>query len=84
MIAILNSLLPYALCNNNIISLFISIEIMLLSITLNFIYIGSANNDIKMTIFALFIIILAGAESAIGLSLLISYYRLRGTVRDEL
>ncbi|WP_375650187.1 hypothetical protein [Bartonella sp. MU70NMGDW] len=38
----------------------------------------------EATIYALFIIILAGAESAIGLSLLVSYYRLRGKVSNIL
>ena len=56
----------------------------LLTVTVKIIYIGSIYNDIEATIYALFIIILAGAESAIGLSLLVSYYRLRGKVTNIL
>ena len=41
---------------------------------------GSVYDDIYGTIFSIVIIILAGAESAIGLSILVSYYRLRGKV----
>lgn len=84
MIAILSTLLTFYVSQNNIISLLIAIEILLLTVTVKIIYIGSIYDDIQATIFALFIIILAGAESAIGLSLLVSYYRLRGKVTNIL
>ena len=69
---------------NNIISLLIAIEILLLTVTVKIIYLGGQFDDVQSTIFALFIILLAGAESAIGLSLLVSYYRLRGKVTNIL
>lgn len=84
MIAILSTLLTFYVSQNNIITLLIAIEILLLTVTVKIIYIGSIFDDIQATIFALFIIILAGAESAIGLSLLVSYYRLRGKVTNIL
>lgn len=84
MLAILTTLLIFYMSNNNIITLLISIEILLLTVTLQILYIGSVYNDISATIFALFIIILAGAESAIGLSLLVSFYRLRGKINNTL
>jgi NADH-ubiquinone oxidoreductase chain 4L len=84
MIAILTTLLTFYVSQNNIITLLIAIEILLLTITLKIIYIAGEYNDIEGTIYALFIIILAGAESAIGLSLLVSYYRLRGHVTNIL
>lgn len=84
MISVLTIILTFYWSNNNIISLLISIEILLLSVTLNIIYIGALYDDINATVFALFIIILAGAESAIGLSLLVSYYRLRGKIHNIL
>lgn len=80
----LTTLLTFYVSQNNIITLLIAIEILLLTITVKIIYIGGQYNDIESTIYAIFIIILAGAESAIGLSLLVSYYRLRGKVSNIL
>lgn len=84
MLAMITTLLTFYVSQNNIITLLIAIEIILLTVTVKIIYLGSIFNDIEGTIFALFIIILAGAESAIGLSLLVSYYRLRGKVTSIL
>lgn len=84
MLSIFTTLITFYLTKNNIITLFICIEILLLSITLQIIYLGSIYNDIHATLFALFIIILAGAESAIGLSILVSFYRLRGQINNIL
>lgn len=84
MIAMITTLLTFYISQNNIITLLIAIEILLLTVTLKIIYIGSQYDDIEATIYALYIIILAGAESAIGLSLLVSYYRLRGKVSNIL
>jgi len=58
----------------------ISIEIMILAITLTIIM-GSLNlDDIVGQTFALYIISIAGAESAIGLGILVAFYRLRGSI----
>lgn len=84
MIAMLTTLLTFYVSQNNIITLLIAIEILLLTITVKLIYIGGIYDDVELTIYALLIIILAGAESAIGLSLLVSYYRLRGKVTNIL
>uniref|UniRef100_S5TF08 NADH-ubiquinone oxidoreductase chain 4L n=1 Tax=[Candida] sake TaxID=39397 RepID=S5TF08_9ASCO len=84
MIAMLTTLLTFYVSQNNIITLLIAIEILLLTITVKLIYIGGIYDDVQLTIYALLIIILAGAESAIGLSLLVSYYRLRGKVTNIL
>ena len=58
----------------------ISIEIMLLAITLLILINSFGFNDNTGQIFSIYIIALAGAESVIGLSILIAYYRLRGTI----
>lgn len=79
-----STLLMFYVSQNNIISLLIAVEILLLTITVKIIYLGGQFDDVQSTIFAIFIIILAGAESAIGLSLLVSYYRLRGKVSNIL
>lgn len=80
----LTTILTFYISQNNIITLLISIEILLLTVTVKIIYIGGIYDDVQATIYALIIIILAGAESAIGLSLLVSYYRLRGKVTNIL
>jgi len=58
----------------------ISIEIMLLAITL-LILISSFNFDDNVgQTFSVYIISIAGAESVVGLSILVAYYRLRGNI----
>lgn len=84
MIAMLTTLITFYVSQNNIITLLIGIEILLLTVTVKIIYLGGVYDDVQATIYAIFIIILAGAESAIGLSLLVSYYRLRGNVTNIL
>lgn len=84
MIAMLTTLITFYISQNNIITLLIGIEILLLTVTVKIIYIGGIYDDVEATLYALYIIILAGAESAIGLSLLVSYYRLRGKVSNIL
>lgn len=56
------------------------IELMLLSVNLNFILFSIYLDDIYGQIFSLFILTVAAAESAIGLAILILYYRLRGKI----
>lgn len=80
----LTTLITFYISQNNIITLLIGIEILLLTVTVKLIYIGGQYDDIQATIYAIYIIILAGAESAIGLSILVSYYRLRGKVSNIL
>lgn len=64
----------------NLIVLLMSIELMLLAINLILI-IGSVLIDNTIgEIFALYILVVAAAESAIGLSILVAYYRVRGTI----
>ncbi len=64
----------------NIIILLMSIELMLLSINFLLITISSAFDNLQGQIFALYILVVAAAESAIGLSILVAYYRVRGTI----
>lgn len=84
MISMLTTILSLYISKNNIITLLIGIEILLLTVTLKIIYIGGIYDDVQSTLYALYIIILAGAESAIGLSILVSYYKLRGNVTNIL
>lgn len=64
----------------NIILMLISIEIILLSLTILLLHTSILYEDIYGQIFAIFIIVIAAAESAIGLALLVNYYRLKGSI----
>lgn len=76
-------LLGFVLNRKNIILMLIAIEIMLLGVTL-FILLGSLNiDDILGQVYAIYIISVAGAESAIGLGILVAFYRLRGSIAIE-
>nr|YP_009663709.1 NADH dehydrogenase subunit 4L [Dactylella tenuis]QCW06847.1 NADH dehydrogenase subunit 4L [Dactylella tenuis] len=70
----------FVLNRKNIILMLISIEIMLLSITYLLLIYSLNFDDIVGQTFAVYIIAIAGAESAIGLGILVAYYRLRGTI----
>jgi len=73
-------ILGFVLNRKNIILMLISIEIMLLAITF-LILISSLNfDDILGQTFSIYIIAVAGAESAIGLGILVAFYRLRGSI----
>nr|AJF36662.1 NADH dehydrogenase subunit 4L [Gefionella okellyi] len=67
----------------NIIIIIMSIEIMLLGINLFFITTSILYNSIVGQIFTIFILTIAGAESAIGLALLIMLYKIRGSISIE-
>jgi NADH-ubiquinone oxidoreductase chain 4L len=83
LIIFLIGILGFVLNRKNIILMLISVEIMLLAITL-IILIGSLGfEDIIGQIYATYIITIAGAESAIGLGILVAFYRLRGSVSIE-
>jgi NADH-ubiquinone oxidoreductase chain 4L len=82
-ILFLIGVLGFVLNRKNLILMLISIEIMLLSITL-ILLISSLNyDDIIGQTYAIYIISIAGAESAIGLGILVAFYRLRGTIAIE-
>lgn len=68
------------LIRRNLIMIIVCIELMLMSIQLNFIVYSYTFDDIIGQFFVLFILMVAAAEVAIGLALLIVYYRLRGTI----
>ena len=58
----------------------VAIEIMLLAVTLLILIVSYGFNDSIGQTYSLYIISIAGAESVIGLSILVAYYRLRGTI----
>lgn len=75
--------LGFVLNRKNIILMLISIEIMLLSITVLILLSSVCFDDILGQTFSIYIIAIAGAESAIGLGILVAFYRLRGSIAIE-
>jgi NADH-quinone oxidoreductase subunit K len=67
----------------NIIIMLMSLEIMLLAVNVNFCLCSVYLDDFMGQIFALLILTVAAAESAIGLALLVLYSRVRGTISIE-
>ena len=76
----LTGVLGFILNRKNIILMIIAIEIMLLAVTLLVIINSFSFDDGIGQIFSIFIISIAGAESVIGLSILVAFYRLRGNI----
>ena len=64
----------------NILIVLMGIELMLLSLNLNFIYFSLYLDDLNGQLFSLFILTIAASESAIGLAIIIIYYRIRGNI----
>jgi NADH:ubiquinone oxidoreductase subunit K len=64
----------------NIIIILISIELMLLAVNFNFAIFSVLLEDVFGQIFVLYVLTLAGAEAAIGLAILIIFYRIRGII----
>ncbi len=67
----------------NLLIILMCIELMLLSVNMNFIAFSHFNADIAGQIFVFFILTVAAAESAIGLAILIVLFRNRGTINIE-
>nr|YP_010139054.1 NADH dehydrogenase subunit 4L [Lithodesmium undulatum]QQJ94662.1 NADH dehydrogenase subunit 4L [Lithodesmium undulatum] len=72
--------LGLVLNRKNILITIMSIELMLLSVNLNFAIFSSYLDDIVGQIFVIFILTIAATESAIGLAILSVYYQLKNTV----
>lgn len=62
---------------NNLILMIISIEIILLAVSVMALIFSWQFNDILAEVFALYVIAVAGAESAIGLAIMIAYFKIR-------
>jgi NADH-quinone oxidoreductase subunit K len=67
----------------NVIVILMSIELMLLSVTINFIAFSAFLGDMTGQIFAMFVLTVAAAEAAIGLAILVVFFRNRGTIEVE-
>ena len=60
-----------------------SIELILLAVNINFVAFSTHLGDIVGQIFALFVLTVAAAEAAIGLAILVVYFRNRGSIAVE-
>src|SRR5687768_16448681 len=67
----------------NIIVILMSVELMLLAVNINFVAFSSFMNDLTGQVFAMFILTVAAAEAAIGLAILVVFFRNRGSIAVE-
>jgi len=67
----------------NIIIILMSIELILLSVNINFVSFSYFLNDLLGQIFTLFILTVAAAEAAIGLAILVCFFRNKGSIAVE-
>ena len=67
----------------NIIVILMSVELILLAVNLNFVAFSAHLNDLQGQVFALMILTVAAAEAAIGLAILVIFFRNRGSIAVE-
>ena len=67
----------------NVIAILMSIELILLAVNINLVSFSIFLQDLSGQIFTLFILTVAAAEAAIGLAIIVVYYRNAGTIRVE-
>ena len=67
----------------NVIIILMSIELILASVNINFVVFSSYLGDLVGQVFAMFILTVAAAEAAIGLAILVCFYRLRNSIFIE-
>ena len=67
----------------NIIVILMSIELILLAVNINLVAFSTHLGDLVGQVFAMFVLTVAAAEAAIGLAILVVYFRNRGTIAVE-
>ena len=67
----------------NVIIILMSIELMLLAVNINFVAFSAFLGDLVGQVFAMFVLTVAAAEAAIGLAIVVVYFRNRGTIAVE-
>jgi len=67
----------------NVIVILMSIELMLLAVNINFVAFSAFLHDLVGQVFTMFVLTVAAAEAAIGLAILVSFFRNRGTIDVE-
>ena len=69
-----------AINRKNVIIILMSIELILLAVNINFVAFSAFLGDLSGQVFAMFVLTVAAAEAAIGLAILVIYFRNRGTI----
>jgi len=64
----------------NVIVILMAVELILLSVNINLVAFSAFMNDLVGQVFAMFVLTVAAAEAAIGLAILVIYFRNRGTI----
>ena len=67
----------------NVIVILMSVELMLLAVNINFVAFSAFLNDMAGQVFAMFILTVAAAEAAIGLAILVVFFRNKGSIAVE-
>ncbi|RME68448.1 MAG: NADH-quinone oxidoreductase subunit NuoK [Alphaproteobacteria bacterium] len=67
----------------NVIIILMSVELMLLAVNINFVAFSAALGDMVGQVFAMLVLTVAAAEAAIGLAILVVYFRNRGSIAVE-
>jgi len=67
----------------NVIVILMSVELILLAVNVNLVYFSSFLGDLVGQVFALLVLTVAAAEAAIGLAILVVFYRNRGSIAVE-
>ena len=67
----------------NVIVILMSIELMLLAVNINLVAFSAFRGDLVGQVFALFILTVAAAEAAIGLAILVVFFRTKGSIAVE-
>ena len=67
----------------NVIIILMSIELILLAVNLNLVAFSAALGDLVGQVFAMFVLTVAAAEAAIGLAIVVIYFRNRGSIQVE-
>src|ERR1041384_3640444 len=67
----------------NVIVILMSVELILLAVNINFVAFSTHLGDIVGQVFTLVVLTVAAAEAAIGLAILVAFYRNRGSIAVE-
>jgi NADH-quinone oxidoreductase subunit K len=67
----------------NVIIILMSIELILLAVNINLVAFSAALGDLVGQVFAMFVLTVAAAEAAIGLAIVVIYFRNRGSIEVE-
>lgn len=67
----------------NVIVILMSVELMLLAVNINFVTFSAYLNDLSGQVFTMFVLTVAAAEAAIGLAILVTFFRSKGSIAVE-